>query len=203
MSEVIEIILPGMLYFWVLFIGQGPLQEILVEKENLTLSRILAAPVGISEFLLSKMIRCFLLCMGVQVALIWISWLLFGLHTGGILRLIPTTAACAFSMTGFLSCIYGLAKTREQANTISSMLILVFSMVGGSMFPFENLPGFLQMFGRFSPNRWGVLAMQGMTHAKSMHEFLTPLAVLTAIGIVGSCAAFFLFQRQLSPNRNR
>ena len=29
------------------------------------------------------------------------------------------------------------------------------------MFPYENLPAFLQMLGQYTPNRWAVLALQG------------------------------------------
>ena len=33
MNELLLILLPGTMYFWVLFIGQGPMQEVLQEVE--------------------------------------------------------------------------------------------------------------------------------------------------------------------------
>lgn len=33
MSDFLLILLPGAMYFWILFIGQGPMQEVLQEEE--------------------------------------------------------------------------------------------------------------------------------------------------------------------------
>ena len=107
-----------MMYFWVLFVGQGPLQEVLYEQETHTLARILAAPVTLSQFVLSKLIRCFLLCGLIQALLLLLSSFLFGVHWGNPGLVAATIAASAFSMTGFLGFIYSLARTKEQANVI-------------------------------------------------------------------------------------
>ena len=196
-------LLPGAMYFWVLFIGQGPLQEVLQEQERHILPRILAAPVTLSQFVLAKMLRCFILCSLALALLIVASALLFGIHWGNPFALALALAACAFSMTGLLSFTYSLARTREQANVMSSAVLLLFAMVGGSMFPFESLPKFLQMVGQFSPNRWGVLALRGVAAAKPMAALLHPLLGLLALGALGTTLAFFLFGRQLSQGRSK
>ena len=59
MSDFLLILLPGAMYFWILFIGQGPMQEVLQEKESRVLPRILACPVTAGQYVLSKMLRCF------------------------------------------------------------------------------------------------------------------------------------------------
>jgi len=203
MSEFLLILLPGMMYFWVLFIGQGPLQEVLQEKENQILPRLLAAPVTLLQFVLAKMLRCFVLCALALLLLVLCSALLFGMKWGNPLVLSVVIAACALSMTGLLAFTYSLARTREQANVMSSVVLLVFALVGGGMFPFENLPGFLQTLGQFTPNRWGVLALRGMANAKPLVELLQPLLGLVALGALGSLMAFFLFGRQLAQGRGR
>jgi ABC-2 type transport system permease protein len=122
---------------------------------------------------------------------------------GNPLVLSVVIAACALSMTGLLAFTYSLARTREQANVMSSVVLLVFALVGGGMFPFENLPGFLQTLGQFTPNRWGVLALRGVANAKPLVELLQPLLGLVALGALGSLMAFFLFGRQLAQGRGR
>jgi ABC-2 type transport system permease protein len=201
MSEVFAYLLPGMMYFWVMFIGQGPLQEILLEKESHVLPRLLSAPVTLSQYLIAKIVRSFLLCCLVMGLLMLVSALLFGIRWGNPLRLAVVIAACALSMTGLLSVVYGLARTREQANAFSSMLLLFCAMIGGSMFPFENLPVFLQVIGQCVPNRWGVLAMQGMAQAKPFGQLLAPLGGLLLSGVVGNGIAFFLLRRHLLHHR--
>ena len=203
MSEVILYILPGMMYFWVLFIGQGPMQEVLHEKHTHILPRMLASPVSVGQYVLAKMLRCFVLCGLALAALMLCSTLLFGVHWGNPLVLGVVLGACALSMTGLLAFVYSLARTREQAGVISSVLLLVLGLVGGSMFPFESLPGFMQVVGQFSPNRWGVQVLQGAARAKPFAELLAPLARLCALGALGSLAAFFCFGRQLAQGGNR
>jgi ABC-2 type transport system permease protein len=203
MNEFLLILLPGTMYFWVLFIGQGPMQEVLQDKDNHILPRILAAPVTLPQFVLSKMLRCFLLCGLALLLLVLMSALLFGIHWGSPPMVAVVIAACALSMTGLLALIYSLARTREQANVMSSVILLVLAMVGGSMFPYESLPGFLQMVGQFSPNRWGVLALRGVAGSKPLMEQLRPLAGLVALGALGSAFAFVLFRRNLAQGKGR
>jgi ABC-2 type transport system permease protein len=201
MSEVISMLLPGMMYFWVLFVGQGPLQEVLYEQETHTLDRILAAPVTLSQFVLSKLIRCFLLCGLIQTLLLMLSAILFGIRWGNPGLLAAAVAASAFSMTGFLGFIYSLARTKEQANVVAPIAMLVFAMVGGCMSPFEQLPASIQAVGRWTPNHWAIVILQGASRAKPAAELLLPLGLLTGFGLAGSLAAFHLFQRRLGGGR--
>jgi ABC-2 type transport system permease protein len=197
MNEIFEVLLPGMMYFWVQFVGQGPMQEVLQEKETHTLARILAAPVTVSQYVLAKLVRCFLLCFVIQMLLLLLTSLLFGIHWGNALPLSITVAASALSMTGFLGFIYSLAKTKEQANVITPIAIMVFAMVGGCMFPFNQLPPFMQAVGQFTPNRWAVVALQHVAKDKPLMELLLRLAMLAGFGLFGSLASFALFQRQI------
>ena len=186
------------MYFWILFIGQGPLQEVLQEKDSRVLPRILACPVTPGQYVLSKMLRCFLLCSLAAILLLVSSALMFGVKWGNPLKLAAAVAAWAGSMTGLLAMIYSLARTKEQANVLSPLVLLLFAMLGGSMFPYESLPAFLQKFGQCTPNRWAVLALQGVARAKPLADLAAPLAGLVALGAVGSLLAFFLFKRRLA-----
>ena len=203
MSAVLPFVLPGLMFFWVMFLGQGPLQEVLHEKETHILPRILASPVTITQFVLAKLARCFLLCGLVLLVLALASALLFGLRWGNPFKLAAVVAACAFAITGVLAFIYSLARTREQANVMSSVVLLILAMLGGNMFPFENLPAIMQSIGRWIPNRWGVIALQGLLRSKPMGELMLPLAGLLIAGALSSLAAFFLFRRQLAQGGKR
>lgn len=197
MSDVLLILLPGAMYFWVLFVGQGPLQEVLEETETRILPRILACPVTPEQYVLSKMLRCFVLCSLAIVLLLVSSALLFGINWGNPLKLAAVVPIWAGSMTGLVAVIFAVARTREQANVISPLVLLVCAMLGGSMFPYENLPGFLQMVGRYTPNRWAVLTLQGVAQSKPLLESDGAMAGLLGVGILGSLLAFCLFKRRL------
>jgi ABC-2 type transport system permease protein len=198
MSEILLILLPGAMYFWTLFIGQGPFQEVLQEKESRISARILASPVTPGQYVLAKMLTCFILCGLATIFLIVTSALLFGIRWGNLLALAAAVLVWAGSMTGLLALIYAAVRTREQANVLSSMVLMLFAMLGGSMFPYENLPGFLQMIGRFTPNRWAVLVLRGVAQSKPLAELAGPMTALVVLGIFGSLLAFFVLKRRLA-----
>ena len=107
-------------------------------------------------------------------------------------------------MTGLLAMIYSLARTREQANVISPVVLLVFAMLGGSMFPYESLPGFLQMLGQCTPNRWAVLALAGRSAVQaSGRTGRAASRAWSGWARLGSRLAFFLFKRQLADGGRR
>jgi ABC-2 type transport system permease protein len=198
MSDILLILLPGAMYFWILFIGQWPLQEVLQEKESRILPRILSCPVTPGQYVLAKLLRCFVLCSLAAVLLLISSALLFGIKWGNPLKLALVVAAWAGSMTGLLALVFAFARTREQANVLSPLVLMTCAMLGGSMFPYENLPAFLQTLGQFTPNRWAVLALLGVVRAKPLGELVSPFAGLVVLGVAGSLLAFLVFQRRLA-----
>lgn len=198
MNDMVLMLLPGAMYFWILFIGQGPFQEVLQEKQNLILPRLLASPVNPAQYVLAKMLRCMVLCSIALVLLLVVSTFTFGVKWGSPLKLAGVVLVWTFSMTGLLALIFSLARTREQANVLSPLVLMIFAMLGGSMFPYESLPALLQMVGQYSPNRWGVLVLQGVARSKPLVEVARPLMGLLALGVLGTGIAFFMFQRKLA-----
>jgi ABC-2 type transport system permease protein len=198
MTDVLLALLPGAMYFWILFIGQYPLQEVLEERSSRVLPRILACPVTVQQYVVAKMLRCFVLCSLAAIVLLVASGVAFGLNWGNPLKLVAVVATWAFSMTGLLSLIFGLSRTKEQANVLSPLVLILFAMLGGSMFPYENMPAFLQMLGQFAPNRWGVLTLRGVAQAKPLAELVRPFIGLIALGAAGSAFGLLLFRRQLA-----
>jgi ABC-2 type transport system permease protein len=198
MSDILFILLPGAIYFWVLFLVQGPMQEVLEEAENKVLPRLLAGPVTRGQYVLSKMLRCFLLSTLAVVLLLGSSSVLFGIQWGHPLKVAVVVAAWAASMTGLMAVLYSVTRTREQAGVFSPVVLVVFAMLGGSMFPYENLPDFLQALGQFTPNRWAVLTLQGVARSKPLGELAGPFLGLLAVAGLGTLLAFVLFNRRLA-----
>jgi len=197
-KEMFVFMFPGIMYFWVFFIGQGPMQEILNERDSHTLHRLLASPVSLLQFLLSKMLGCFLLCGSIQMLLLLASAGLAGVWWGDPFLLVPVILACALSVTGLLAVVYALAKTKEQAYSSSSGIVVVCAVLGGSFFPFENFPALLQAIGQFVPNRWAILALQTVASSQPGVHVVKPVVFLCAIGLVGSVTACLLLRRQLA-----
>lgn len=198
MTDVFIYMFPGLVYFWLFFIVQDPMQEILQEKDAHTLHRLLAAPLTVSQFLLSKMLRCFALAGLIQALLFLVSAWLFDLRWGNPFLLLLVILLSAFSVTGVLGCMYGVTRTKEQANVVTRVVVILCAFVGGSFFPYDDLPGFLKMIGQFTPNRWSILATHTVAYSQPMVELVKPLTVLAAIGFCGSITALLGFRRQFT-----
>jgi ABC-2 type transport system permease protein len=198
MKDMLVSIMPGMMYFWVLFVAQIPLQEILHERESRLLPRLLASPVRPIEYLASKLLRsCILSSLALALLLICTA-LLFKVHWGSFARVTLTVAAWSLSMTGLLAFICGAARSREQAQVITPLVLMLAGMLGGGMFPFENLPPVLRMLGQNSPVRWAVLTMQAAAGERPFGEVFLPCLLLVILGVSGTILGFVLFKRHLN-----
>lgn len=198
MSEVFLYMFPGMIYMWLFFIAQNPLVEIVQEGTDGTLGRILSTPAQLSEYLAAKMVRGFLLCMIAQVLLLGVTWVFFSIdwgHPGGVLL----ACACGnVAVIGLLSVVYALAKTQEQANALSAILILTSGLLGGSMFPYEGMPAALKAVSTFTPNRWSVIAFRTVIEDGAMQTYLQAIGILLMLGLVSAAIGFWFFRRRLS-----
>jgi ABC-2 type transport system permease protein len=197
-KNVFVFMFPGIMYFWIFFLGQIPMQEILDERDTHTLQRLLAAPVSLLLFLSSKMLRCFLLCGLIQMLLLAASALLAGVSWGNPVLLLPVVLAGAFAVTGLLAVVAALTKTKEQAYSLSSGIAVFCALLGGSFSSFHALPRPLQLVGQFLPNRWAILAFQAAARSQPTANLVEPILWLCAIGLVGSVTAYLLFRRQLA-----
>ncbi|RJP28584.1 MAG: ABC transporter permease [Candidatus Omnitrophota bacterium] len=196
MSEVIVYVFPGMMFMFLFFITQNAMMEIIIENENHTLHRILSTTVSVRQFLISKLLRCFLLGAIVMMTALVFTSIVFGMKLGNLIYMISVILACTFSVTGILAVVYGISKTKDQANALGTMIIMFCAMMGGSMVNYEALPQFMKLIGRFTPNRWGILAIQNVIRSRGFSELITPMSILFLFGAIGCTIGLLLFIRK-------
>jgi ABC-2 type transport system permease protein len=80
--------------------------------------------------------------------------LLYRVNWGEPFAVAITVLATAAAAAGFGGIIIGIARSHEQVNVIGLAFLLVMSLLGGSMWPIETLPGVAQQFSRLTYNRW-------------------------------------------------
>ena len=71
----------------------------------------------------------------------------------GLILMIIATSFAVSSLGIFLAAV---AKTRQQAQNLSTIIILVMSAIGGSMIPLFIMPSILQKIALLSVNYWGI-----------------------------------------------
>lgn len=126
----------GVGVMFLLFMAAGAGGALLEEAEAGTLERLLTSRLGMGRLLLAKW--AFLTALGfvqVKVMFVW-GALVFHLdlasHLGGFVLMTAVTAAAA---SGFGLVLATACRTRQQLAGLSTILILIMSAVGGSMFP--------------------------------------------------------------------
>ena len=197
MTEIFEHVFPGMMLMWIMFIAQNTMADIYVEHDKKTLHRLLVSTPTLSQVLLSKMIRCFLICLLSEIILILITSLFFGVSWGNPLKLGFILITTNISITGLLALIYALSKTKQAADAVTVVVVLSTSLVSGSMIPYEELPPFLKTFSQFTLNRWGIMGIQSVMQAKPFFEQLKPAIILTIAGLIMTFAGTIFMKRRL------
>jgi ABC-2 type transport system permease protein len=97
-----------------------------------------------------------------------------------------TTAATAAAAGGLALAMVTLCRTREQAQMLSTFMILILAAVGGSMMPRFLMPLWLQDLGWWTPHAWVIDAYQGLLWRDDGAATLYKAwIVLAAIGLAG------------------
>ena len=91
----------------------------------------------------------------------------------------------AFAVGAFGMLLASICRTRAQLGALSTLVILIMSSVGGSMFPRFLMPDAMQKAGLLTINAW---AIDGFTKVFLRDEPVSHLwpqvVVLLAIGVV-------------------
>ena len=142
-----------MLLFSVAAMGASLLEE----KEEGTLKRLLISPMPPTHLLFGKLINALIVSI-LQLAVLFIfSWLVFGLDIGvDVPSLIVMILSTAYACSSFGIFLASLSRSRKQVESMSTIIILVMSAIGGSMIPLFIMPGFMQDIAIFSVNYWSI-----------------------------------------------
>jgi ABC-2 type transport system permease protein len=186
-----------MLLFSVAGIGGSFLDE----KQEGMLKKLLCSPIPTSYILFGKLVFANIISI-IQLSIMFIyAWLFFGLDIMHHLpSLILIIFAIAFSCSGFGVVLASFAKTRQQVQGFSSIIVLVMSAIGGSMIPLFVMPEIMQKMAVFTVNYWGIqgiydifLKLLPITDV----TFLSRVFVLIGTGTILNFIALLMFRRNI------
>lgn len=176
---------------------QGAL-TLLEERESGILDRVLAGPAGMGALIDGKFI--YLVCQGfAQMLLIFtVAWLVYGVDLPGRYGawVVITVAACV-AATGLSLLVAAACRSYLQAQNLSTVLVLIVSVVGGSMVPRFFMPDWLRELGWLTPNTWVLEAYSAIFwRGEPLIAAWLPCALLGTLGVLSWRAARVLAARR-------
>lgn len=180
-ADVFSAVLPGMAVMFLLFIVQTVMRDIISEREDGTLRRMMTTPLRPLELVGARILGGWVMGIAVLSVMTAAGSLLFGATWGPLGYYLPLGAVTAFWTAAFFALFHALVRNRNQAGALGAPIILVFSLFGGSMMSPDAMPAAFSAVGRFTPNRWFI---DGAALARDGQFPAAAIVVLTASGLV-------------------
>lgn len=171
---------------FLLFTASGAAGALLDEAESGTLDRVLSSRVTMTRLMLGKLTFNSLLAFSQLVLMFLWGWAVFRLdfwsHIPGFI-VMGVSSALAVAAFGIL--LASICRTRAQLGALSTLVILVMSSIGGSMFPRFLMPESMQKAGLLTINAWAIDGFTKIFWRDEPVSHLWPqVLVLLAIAVV-------------------
>jgi ABC-2 type transport system permease protein len=194
--DVLALLAPGMALMFLMYTVSYGGRTLLNERNQGTLPRLLVSPTTATQVLGGKMIGIFLTGAAQMFILIEGTTLLFKLQWGDELAVTALVLAAVFGAVGWGMLLTAVAKTPGQVSAIGSAMMLTFGILGGTFVNLDNMPVWFRYITRITPNAWGVDGFTTLALGGGLHDILTPLLALLAMGLLLFAIAVIIFSRR-------
>lgn len=178
-------VLTGYLTMFLFMTAGFGASELVRERTNQTLERLLASGVSRGELLAGKWLGS-AARGGVQAAVLWgVGILVLGVDPGQepwlvalvTLAMLAAAISCTLLIAAFV-------KTERAADSVTILFSLILAMVGGCWWPLFILPQWMQSAAKITPHAWANDAFnQLMLFGAEPSRVLLNLGVLAAVAI--------------------
>ncbi len=194
-ADLFAAILPGMAVMFLLFIVQTLMRDIVTEREDGKLRRLMTTPLRPVELIGARIAVGWV--MGVIVLLVMVAAgsLVFRVDWGPFGWFLLLGAVASFWAAAFFGLLHALVRNRNQAGAFSAPIILAFSLFGGSMMNVEAMPKAFVKIGVLTPNRWFI---DGAAFVREGRFPAASLIVLAASGLLLLALAVPALKRRIT-----
>jgi ABC-2 type transport system permease protein len=194
--DVLALLAPSMALMFLMYTVSYGGRTLLTERNQGTLPRLLVSPTTATQVLGGKMIGIFLTGAAQMFILIVGTTYLFQLQWGDPQAVAALVLAAVFGAVGWGMLLTAVAKTPSQVNMIGSAMMLTFGILGGSFINMDSMPVWFRYVTKITPNAWGMDGFTTLALGGTLHDILTPLLALLAMGLLLFAVAVLLFSRR-------
>lgn len=189
----------AMITMFILFAaGQGG-RMLLEEKDNQTYQRMITAGTSRFELLSGKFITIFLIAIFQIAAMIIFSHIALKVQWGNLSLIILISLTASFSIAG-LGSFVGAATLRagnyKMANIFENAIIQVMALFGGSFFPIDVMPEFMQKLSFLSLNGMALKSYLKVMVGYGLEEIINYIALMAVLGVLFLVLAVVILKRK-------
>lgn len=184
------VFVPAFVVMFAFFIVPGLAPELLKEKREGTLRRLLAAPLARRTVLLGKMLA-YLSIVSLQVLLLFgIGNIFFDMPLGDdLFAMVLISLAMGLSATSLGVMVAALARTERQADAIGMVLGFLLAGIGGciqiGLVPTFRMEGFLGTLSKFVPHSYALDSFRKlMIESGTLGDVLPNILILLGFAVV-------------------
>lgn len=147
---------PGMLLFGVFGLAQSLSEDIWRERSSGTLRRVRTTSISLAQFMAGK---------AISLALVVAVYTAIGLVAARFALSVPIrnfplallwVVGAGVGLYLMASLLQAVSSEQRAGVVFNGFVLFLFSLVGGSFFPFELMPPWLANLGRLIPNGWAI-----------------------------------------------
>ena len=199
-DNLFAMIVPSFTVMFAFFIVGALAADLLKERQEGTLRRLIAAPMPRWTIITGKMLA-YLVVVIAQVTLIFgAANLIFDMPVGkSILGLLVMTVAMGLAATGLGMMIAAISKTDRQADTTGTLLGFVLAGLGGSIsfgvVPLYKGGGMMEVISKLTPHAHALSGYDAlMINGKGLVDILPEAGILLGMALVFMLIASWRFR---------
>ena len=182
------VLLPGVIFMSVLFIGQGLSSDVWEEKRFGTLRRAVFAPPSMAAFLAGKLLAGAGLVGGAALVGVAVGAVFFDLPLPHAPLAMLWTTFAGVAMLVYFTLLQLIATGQRAGNVLTTLVLFPIMMLGGSFFPFEAMPAWMAAVGRWTPNGIAVVRLKEIVAAEPDAGGLLMAALAIGFPALVACA---------------
>jgi ABC-2 type transport system permease protein len=187
----------GMGVQFILFMGIDLGIGILLARRMGIWNRLLAAPITMSQVLVSRALSGAMIAAGLMVAIFVCAMLIFKVEVTNVAGFALVVLGFALMTASFGLLIAAFGKTPEAARGLAVFATLILVMLGGAWVPTFVFPAWMQQLTLVVPTRWAVDGLDAMTwRGLGMDVALQTAGVQLAFAALFGTLAIWRFRAQ-------